>query len=145
MLLLVSALFARVVLAAEPQPLLGVWSEDAKLGYFEVKGTFDGKVVVSFVCVRDAKLCFESLASVTNDRIAIKSTLWDIDRWDSGFLISRDELPACQTNQLQVDFKAKSLVVFSQPKKVNENQADTCKGTKAEARELKYAHLTSEK
>jgi hypothetical protein len=131
---------ACAALAADPAPLLGNWHEDAKQGYFEVQGTFDGHVVVKFVCLKQSNLCFQSWAHIIGDKkfITVDSTLWEINRWDSTTLISRDEFPICQTNQLQVDFEAKSLVIFIQPKKVSPNAADICKGTKAEAQVLRY-------
>jgi hypothetical protein len=133
--------------AADPKPLLGLWTLNQQLGYFEVTGSFDGSsYIYKFSCLRQAKICFESWAHLTDDKryITVDSTLWDIDRWDATTLISRDELPACQANQLQVDFKAMSLVVFVQPKKATNDSLGLCKGTKAEAKELRY-HTLSER
>jgi hypothetical protein len=139
-LLLGLMIVGRAALATEPEPLVGNWYEDAKQGYFQVQGTFDRHTVVKFICYKQMKLCVESWAHVTDDKkfITVDSLLWEIDRWDSTTLISRDEVPICQTNQLQVDFKAKSLVVFTQPKNLSTTLVDACKGTRAEALELKY-------
>jgi len=117
-----------------------MWNLNQQLGYFEVRGSFGGSYVYKFMCLRQAKLCFESWAYITEDKnfITVDSMLWPIERWDAATLISRDEMPACQTNQLQIDFKAKSLVIFVQPKKATNDSLGICKGTKAEAKELKY-------
>ena len=77
--------------------------------------------------------CVEATAQVVAGEPQILVQYYKILRWDQNGIIAQDESPLCSTNQLNINFSAKSVVAIDSPKS-QQNAPPHCKEITLETR-----------